>query len=233
MLYNTNQSMKKHQKGILISFEGGEGGGKTTQLKFLTVELQKKGLSVVDIREPGGTLISEQIREVVLQPSNTKMAFTTEVLLFQAARAQVYQELVIPALKEGKVVLCDRTRDSSVIYQGVVRNFGQKIIENLNNISTQQTYPDVTFLLDVPVEIGLRRRMQTGEINRLDLEQKEFHEKVQQAYLKLAKKNDRKRWIIIDASQPFATVHKEILAHLTKRGLFDSKFCEEKDTSFN
>jgi len=196
--------------GLLISFEGGEGAGKTVQIKLLADELRKVGHDVVITREPGGTVISEQIREVVLATKNIGMAFTTEVLLFQAARAQIYRELILPSLKAEKVVLCDRTRDSSVVYQGIVRGFGEKLIENLNKISTQDTYPDFTVLLDVPVEVGLARRQGTDKIDRLDLEQKDFHQQVRKGYLKLARRNDHNRWIIIDASKTIEEVHIDI-----------------------
>ncbi|MGI5827958.1 MAG: dTMP kinase [Patescibacteria group bacterium] len=210
--------MKKNEKkGLLISFEGGEGGGKSVQIARLADEFRKKGKDVVITREPGGTVISEQIREVVLSAKNIGMAFTTEVLLFQAARAQIYRELILPSLKAEKVVLCDRTRDSSLVYQGIVRGFGEELIEQLNTISTQNTYPDVTILLDVPVEVGLSRRAETGKMDRLDMEQKDFHEKVRAGYLKLAKKNDHDRWIVIDASKSIEAVHEAIVNSLQKK----------------
>lgn len=190
----------KTQKGYLISFEGGEGAGKTLQTKRLRDKLTQAGFDVVIVREPGGTVISEQIRDVVLSAKNVGIAYTSEVLLFQAARAQLYRELVLPSLKAGKVVLMDRTRDSSVVYQGIVRDFGVELIEQLNDISTNNTYPDVTLLLDVPVEIGLKRRGESEKMDRLDMEDQSFHEKVRQAYLRLAKENKGNRWIIVDAS---------------------------------
>lgn len=212
--------MKKRKKGLLISFEGGEGAGKTVQIKLLADELREKGRDVVITREPGGTVISEKIRKVLLDRENIGMAFTTEVLLFQAARAQIYRELILPSLKAGKIVLCDRTRDSSVVYQGIVRGFGEKLIEQLHKISTKNTYPDVTILLDVAVDIGLSRVNNHGrEINRLDLEKKDFHEKVKKAYLKLAKRNDRKRWIVIDASESIEEIHEEVLEKLKGKGI--------------
>jgi dTMP kinase len=187
--------------GILISFEGGEGAGKTVQIKLLRDKLTREGKDVVVLREPGGTTVSEQIREIVLNRNNVGIAYTTEVLLFQAARAQIYREIVLPSLSAGKFVLMDRTRDSSVVYQGIVRGFGVELIEQLNDISTKETYPDVTVLLDVPVDVGLARRNGTEEVNRLDIEQHDFHEKVRQAYLDLAKANDRGRWVVVDANR--------------------------------
>jgi dTMP kinase len=202
-----------HNKGILISFEGGEGGGKSTQIIRLRDTLVKAGYDVIALREPGGTAVGEQIREVVLSSKNHGISFTTEVLLFQAARAQIYREVVLPSLKAGKVVLMDRTRDSSVVYQGVVRKFGIELIEQLNNISTQNTFPDLTLLLDVSVETGLQRRAQTTEMNRLDRESKIFHTQVRDAYLDLATK-DPQRWVVIDAEKSVdeiqAAIWKEV-----------------------
>jgi dTMP kinase len=205
--------MKK--KGLLITLEGGEGAGKTTQVVRLKERLAQAGRAVVVLREPGGTAISEQIREVVLSNQNVGMAYTTEVLLFQAARAQIYREIVLPALELGKIVVMDRSRDSSVVYQGMVRGFGVEVIEQLNDISTKKTYPDITFLLDTPVNIGLDRRHSTDDVNRLDHEATTFHEKVRQAYLEVAKADRRKhgafaRWQIIDASVSVDQVEQQL-----------------------
>jgi dTMP kinase len=205
--------MKK--KGLLITLEGGDGVGKTTQIVRLKKHLVEIGKDVVALREPGGTTISEQIREVVLSNKNVGMAYTTEVLLFQAARAQIYREIVLPSLALGKVVVMDRSRDSSVIYQGMVRGFGVDIIEQLNEISTKKTYPDVTLLLDSPVEISLKRRMSVDGANRIDCEAKDFHEKIRQAYLQVARASLKKngsnsRWQIIDASKNLEEVEEQI-----------------------
>jgi len=205
--------MKK--KGLLITLEGGEGVGKTTQVVRLKEHLIKDGRDVVVLREPGGTAISEQIREVVLSNKNVGMAYTTEVLLFQAARAQIYREIVLPSLELGKVVVMDRSRDSSVVYQGIVRGFGVDIIEQLNDISTKKTYPDITFLLDTSVEIGLGRRMSVDGANRIDYEAKDFHEKIRQAYLQVAKEDMQKngphsRWQIINAGENAEEVETKI-----------------------
>lgn len=198
-------------KGVLISFEGGEGGGKTLQIKRLRDRLfEEMGRESVVLREPGGTVISEQIREVLLNPDNVGMAYTTEVLLFQAARAQIYREIVLPSLESGKMVLFDRTRDSSVVYQGIVRGFGVDLIEQLNDISTQKTLPDLTFLLDVSVETGLARRAESGKMDRLDMEKQDFHEKVRQAYLSLAEADKTGRWQVIDAGRSIDEIEQDI-----------------------
>ncbi|MEO8581813.1 MAG: dTMP kinase [Patescibacteria group bacterium] len=205
------------KKGYLITFEGGEGGGKTTQIVRLRDKLAKEGFDVVALREPGGTVISEQIREIVLSAKNIGIAYTAEVLLFQAARAQIYREIVLPSLESGKVVLMDRSRDSSVIYQGVVRKFGVDKIDQLNNISTKETFPDLTFLLDVSVQTGLDRVEKAGQNNRFEMEDKNFHQNVRQAYLNLAKKNDHKRWIIVNGESNLEEVEAKIWTEVAKR----------------
>ena len=202
--------MSNDKKGLLITLEGGEGGGKTTQIVRLKDRLVAEGKDVIVLREPGGTMISEQIREVVLSTKNVGMSFTTEVLLFQAARAQIYREIVLPSLELGKVV-----------YQGMVRGFGVDLIEQLNNISTKKTYANLTFLLDIPVEIGLHRRVDSGKIDRLDMEAKDFHEKVRNSYLTLARKDikkngDKARWRIIDASASIELVEEAIWEEVSK-----------------
>lgn len=206
----------KQHKGFLITLEGGEGGGKTTQIVRLRDSLGKAGHDVVVLREPGGTAISEQIRDVVLSSKNIGIAFTTEVLLFQAARAQIYREIVLPSLEAGKVVVMDRSRDSSVVYQGMVRGFGKDMIEKLNDLSTKETYPNATFLLDLPVEVGLQRRVESGKIDRLDMEGMDFHIKIREAYLELAKADKTGRWHIIDASKTLEEVEEAIWTQTQK-----------------
>lgn len=206
------------QKPYLITLEGGEGGGKTTQIPKLRDKLTRTGYEVVTLREPGGTKISEQIRKVVLSNKNTGMAYTTEVLLFQAARAQIYREVVLPSLDAGKIVLMDRSRDSSVVYQGMVRGFGRELIDQLNDVSTKKTMPDLTFFLDVDIKTGLDRRAKTGVVNRLDSEAHDFHNKVREAYLQLAKEDKgEKRWVVIDANQSLRKVEEDLWAVVRKR----------------
>lgn len=212
-------SSKTAVSGFLISFEGGEGGGKSTQITRLRSRLEECGKKVIALREPGGTVIGEQIREVVLSAKNAGIAYTTEVLLFQAARAQLYREIVLPSLEAGKIVLMDRTRDSSVVYQGMVRGFGAELIEQLNDISTQKTYPNLTFLLDVDPEVGLRRQNDAGGNNRLEAEGLKFHQHVRDAYLELARADTKKRWHIIDASKSLDTVDEAIWKVVEQRGV--------------
>jgi len=207
-------------QGIFISLEGGEGGGKSTQIVRLREKLEDLGKKVVITREPGGTAISEKIREILLDKANLNMAYSTEVLLFQAARAQVYRELIIPALEMGKWVIADRTSDSSVVYQGIVRDFGVPIIKGLNDLSTKGTIPKLTLILDVSVEIGLARREGTDKNDRLDLESKVFHEKVRQGFLKIAKE-EPERFVIIDASKSIDEVAELIWNAVETRLLQD------------
>lgn len=209
--------MSDAQQGFLITFEGGEGGGKTTQIVRLRDKLTQAGKDVVVLREPGGTVISEQIREVVLSAKNAGISYTTEVLLFQAARAQIYREIVLPSLAAGKMVLMDRSRDSSVVYQGMVRGFGKELIDQLNNISTKDTYPNLTLLLDVEPKVGLGRQALAGGNNRFEMEDTSFHEKVRQAYLDLAKADTRNRWVVIDAGKPLDVVSEAIVQSVMKR----------------
>ena len=192
----------ENKRGKLISFEGGERAGKTEQSKILEGRLADAGLEVVRLRE--------QIREVVLSAKNQKLTDRTEVLLFQAARAQIYGEVVLPALSAGKVVLMDRTRDSSVVYQGMVRNMGVELIEKLNDISTQGTVPDLTILLDVSPEVGLKRRTEVSELDRIEMLNHGFHQKVREAYLELAKEDKDGRWVAVDAEAEFDQVSAEI-----------------------
>lgn len=208
---------KLDKKGLLITFEGGEGGGKTTQIVKLRRRLEEHGYDVVVLREPGGTMISEQIRNVVLSPKNTNISFATEVLLFQAARAQIYTEIVLPALKKGKVVLMDRSRDSSVVYQGMVRGYGKNNIDKFNDISTNKKYPDITILLDIPINVGLGRKIKIPDINRFEMEKADFHKKVRKAYLKLAKKDTKKRWIIINADKSIKEIEVEVWKYVKQK----------------
>lgn len=202
--------MAEMVSGLLITFEGGEGGGKTTQVARLRERLTKAGRDVIVVREPGGTVISEKIREILLDKQHTGMSYTTEVLLFQAARAQIYREIVLPSLTAGKVVLMDRSRDSSVVYQGMVRGFGRELVDQLNDISTKHTLPDLTILLDLPPQVGLDRQAANGEVNRFELQGLDFHRSVNDAYRQLAQEDTTGRWVIVDASKPLEEVEEEV-----------------------
>ena len=206
---------------MFITLEGPEGSGKTTAVKAAVTKLQELGYQVVQTREPGGTPIAEQIRNVILDKANTKMDPRTEALLYAASRRQHLVEKVWPAIKEGKIVICDRYLDSSLAYQGGARGLGVDNILNVNLFATENTYPDLTLLFDIKPELGLERiaRNSDREVNRLDLEKIEFHNKVRQTFLDLSKKYPD-RYVVIDASKSIEEVQKAtmdaILARLCK-----------------
>lgn len=187
---------------MFITIEGPEGSGKTTATNRVIDELTKRGFDVVRTREPGGTPISEQIRNVILDKANTAMDPRTEALLYAAARRQHLVEKVWPATKEGKIVVCDRYIDSSLAYQGGARGLGIDNIININMFATEDTWPDLTLLFDIEPELGLERIAKNSqrEVNRLDLEKLDFHKKVRNTFLELAKRQPE-RFVIIDASK--------------------------------
>lgn len=175
---------------MFITFEGGEGAGKTTILERLAHRLIKEGFQVIKTREPGGIPISEEIRTIILNPEHTNMDPRTEALLYAAARRQHLVEKVEPAMREGKIVLCDRFVDSSLAYQGAARGLGMEEILQINQFAVQDRMPDVTLFFDLNPEEGLKRisENKSREQNRLDLESIHFHQKVYQAYQQLLKK---------------------------------------------
>lgn len=197
-------------KGIFITFEGPDGSGKTTQINLLKEYLDEKGYDIVITREPGGTRISEDIREVILDKKNVGMDRITEALLYAAARAQHVSEVIKPALAAGKAVICDRYIDSSIVYQGIGRGLGIDFIEKINSMAVQKIMPDVTLLLKIDPAEGLKRRKDSDVLNRLDLERLSFHEDVYRGYLTLESKyTDRIR--SIDGSRSIEEVSKDII----------------------
>lgn len=197
---------------MFITIEGPEGSGKTTATNRVVEELIKRGFDVVRTREPGGTPIAEQIRNVILDKQNTAMDPRAEALLYAAARRQHLVEKIWPATKEGKLVICDRYIDSSLAYQGGARGLGIQEIIDINMFATDNTWPDLTILFDIEPELGLARIAKNAdrEVNRLDLEKIEFHKKVRETFLLLAKKQPE-RFIVIDASKDPDTVFKNTL----------------------
>ena len=187
---------------MFITLEGPEGSGKTTAVEQAVKKLEAMGYQIVRTREPGGTEISEQIRNVILDKNNTSMDPRTEALLYAASRRQHLVEKVWPAIKEGQIVICDRYLDSSLAYQGGARGLGIDNILNINQFATEGTFPDLTLLFDIDPEIGLARINSNAsrEVNRLDLEKLEFHKMVRNTFLSLAKRYSD-RFVIIDASQ--------------------------------
>ncbi len=196
--------------GLFITIEGPEGAGKTTIINMLTSRLESEGLEVVATREPGGIEIAEQIREVILNKENTAMDARTEALLYAAARRQHLVEKVAPALKQGKIIICDRFIDSSLAYQGHARGLGIEEVLTINQFSIENMMPQLTLYFDLAPEIGLQRinRHSGREVNRLDLETIEFHRKVREGYLLLAERFSG-RIARIDASRPLEQVFNE------------------------
>ncbi len=213
-------------KGILITLEGPEGAGKTTILQQILPILTQVGVAILTTREPGGIRIAESIREIILAPENTAIDGKTELLLFAAARRQHLNEKVRPALAEGKIVIIDRFIDSSVAYQGYARGIDVADVEMINNFATDGLLPDLTLYFDVDTEIGLSRVMSGNrEVNRLDLEAEEMHQKVRAGYQAIAKANPE-RIVTIDASQTIDQVVSTTLSTLQSRfpEIFDGHF---------
>ena len=185
---------------MFITLEGPEGSGKTSQLPALAAYLRDAGFEVVVTREPGGTAVGDQIREILMNLKNVSIVPRTEILLFLAARAQHVEELIRPALAEGKIVLCDRFGDSTLAYQGFGHKTDLETLQALLDFSTGGLKPDLTLLVDVPVEEGMaRKRDNSAEWNRLDAYALAFHERVRQGYFALAEA-EPERWLIIDAT---------------------------------
>lgn len=192
---------------MFVTIEGPEGSGKSSVTKEVVKLLEEEGEQVVLTREPGGTPIAEQIREVILNKENTKMDPVTEALLYAAARRQHLVEKVWPLSKEGKIIISDRFLDSSLAYQGGARGLGIDYILEMNQFATEGYYPDLTLLFDLDPRIGLARiaANKGREVNRLDLEKIDFHDSVRQTFLSLAKRFPE-RFVILDASKPFDEV---------------------------
>jgi len=193
-------------KGLLITFEGVEGCGKSTQIQRLAETLLQKGATVLSVREPGGTGISEQIRTILLDADNAEMTPTAELFLYEAARAQLVCERVRPALERGEIVLCDRFYDSTTVYQGAARRLATEIdLEAMHAIATGGIVPDLTILLDLPVEEGLARARKTGRGDRMERESLEFHESVRAGFLQLARQNSG-RVKVLDAEDTIEAI---------------------------
>lgn len=201
-------------KGVFITIEGPEGAGKTTIIQMLARQLEQNGYNVVQTREPGGIDIAEQIRHVILAKENTAMDPRTEALLYAAARRQHLVEKVKPALEQGAIIICDRFIDSSLAYQGFARGLGVDEVFSINQFAIEDMMPILTLYFDIDPELGLRRINQHKgrEVNRLDLETIEFHQRVREGYLQLVKRfSDRIQ--VVDASK---TVDEVYLTALTK-----------------
>ena len=200
-----------------ITFEGGDGTGKTTQLKALESYFHARGRACVSTREPGGTALGGMIRQVLLEVGKQPIASPTELFLYLADRAQHVQEVILPAVDEGKIVLCDRYTDSTLAYQGYGRGIDLKLLRQLNEIANRGMEPDLTLLLDCPVELGLSRTVQRqsntgsahGREDRFERERVDFHEKVRAGFLAMARAEPA-RFRVVDAARPVEQVAREI-----------------------
>ena len=205
---------QKH--GVLIVFEGGDGSGKSTQIRLLRAEIERAGMDALITREPGGTAIGEGVREVLLSRTSEGMSDRAEALLYAAARAQHVDEVILPALEKGMVVLCDRYIDSSIVYQGIARGLGDTHVAELNRWATGGLVPELTVLLDVdPVE-GLRRATDGKDADRLESAGLAFHRQVRDAYRERAE-GDPERYLVLDATRPVEELHQEISREVLTR----------------
>jgi dTMP kinase len=211
--------LKQKAAGKLISFEGSEGSGKSTQISRLAAHFQKTSREVVSTREPGGTEIGEQIRNIIVHNSKgDEMCAETELLLFAASRAQLVREIIAPNLLKGVVVLCDRYIDSSTVYQGVARNLSRDPVQQINQFAVGNVLPDLTIVLDVPTGVSLNRINQRASDlpNRMERENIDFYKKVRDGYLVLARSLPR-RFFVVDGTQPEDKVRRLIWAEVKKR----------------
>lgn len=196
-------------KGFFITFEGVEGSGKSTQVGLLASHMKEEGFDIVVTREPGGTRIGELIRNITHGRENVDLTAASESYLMSAARAQLVREIIKPALTNGKIVIADRFIDSSLAYQGYGRQLGEETIWALNNLAIENVIPTLTIFLDVSPDTGFGRRNGSQKIDRLDLQQKDFYERVYNGYKKLAEKF-RNRYFVVDSNKSIEEVEKNI-----------------------
>ena len=202
---------------MFITFEGPDGSGKTTQITLLATFLRRQGYAVVATREPGGTDIGDQIRACLHDVRNVSMTPTAEILLYSASRAQLVQQVIRPALESGAVVICDRFADSTLAYQGYGRGLDLKDLAYITRFATGGLQPDLTFLLDLEVEDGIKRRTVGGdEMNRMDLQKAGFHRRVREGYLRMVAAEPQ-RWVVVDADRAVDDVQTSIRAEMRRR----------------
>lgn len=203
---------------LFITFEGGEGSGKSSAIKAIANYLSNNNIPFISTREPGGTPIGEQIRNVILTNNNQEMDISTEALLFAASRRQHLKEKIWPSLNQGINVLCDRYLDSSLAYQGYARGLGIENVLEMNKFATENTFPDITFFFDIDPELGLKRISlnQNREVNRLDREKLSFHKSVREGFKNLAVLFPE-RYVIIDASKSLDEVVNQCLSVIKER----------------
>ncbi|MDE7367914.1 MAG: dTMP kinase [Lachnospiraceae bacterium] len=203
-------------QGLFISMEGPDGAGKSTQIELLRGYLADKGYEIVITREPGGTVISEAIRQLILNREYAEMCPNTELLLYAAARAQLVNEVIRPALEAGKAVICDRFVESSVVYQGIARGMGIDTVYAVNEYALEGLRPQLTILLDLDAEEGLRRKKNQAELDRMEAAGLEFHRKVAEGYRMLAER-EKERIMKISATLPEEDIHAKIVLAIEER----------------
>lgn len=207
-------------RGVLVTFEGVEGSGKSTQADKLADFLRGQGMECVVSREPGGTPIGEQVRSILLDPKNRAMDGRTELFLYLASRSQHVFEKVMPAVAAGKVVILDRYAESSVAYQGAGRELGEQVVSRLNRLATHNLKADLVVVVDVPVAVGQKRK-QGDELDRLEQERIEFHERVRSSYLAMARRAGRRIRVVDGRKSPDeiqADVRRLVLELLERKG---------------
>jgi len=200
------------RKGLFITFEGGEGCGKSTQARLLHNNLEYRSIPSVLTHEPGGTPLGNRIRTILKVKRDYDISPQAELLLFAACRAQLIKDVILPAIDNGTNVICDRFSGSTLAYQGYGRGLGLDLINSINNAATSGLEPDLIFLLDFQPEAGLGRKRNTGD-DRFEAEQIAFHHRVRDGYLELAR-HDPVRWIVLEAKQPVEKLQKSILDHV-------------------
>lgn len=207
-------------KGKFITFEGGEGVGKSTQLEMIKSYLASKGVDAVFLREPGGNAISEKIRDIILDVANKDMRGMCEAMLYSAARAQLIEEVIKPALEQGKTIVCDRFIDSTLAYQGVARGLGIDKIDMLNKLACGDVLPDLTIFLDLPPKEAFARKGGADKNDRLEQEGLDFHTKVYEGYKKACEMYPD-RIVAIDCKYDAKTIHDKIVEIIEDKGYFN------------
>ena len=220
MAHTANQRKIGRGKSLFVTFEGVEGAGKSTQMNMLHAHLLRMNLEVVATHEPGGTRIGQEIRRILLNPEFQEMHPLAETILYAADRAQHFFQVIKPALDQGKIVLCDRFIDSSLAYQGVARRVGMEGVRNLNEWITEDIYPDLTVLLEIPYRVGLKRlekrlEKKEGGLDRMEGEAESFHQQVQEAYKTLAKFFSQ-RYLILNGVDKPEYIHHRVMQEVTR-----------------
>lgn len=203
-------------EGIFITMEGPDGSGKTTQIDLLKKYLESRGYDIVIAREPGGTVIGEAIREIILNPEYREMSHMTELLLYASARAQLVNQVIKPALLSGKAVICDRFVESSAVYQGIGRGLGVDTVYEINNYALGEVKPELTIFMDLDAADGIRRKQNQTDLDRMELEDLSFHKRVVEGYRQLAELYPE-RIFPVDATLPIEEIHSMIVNEVKKR----------------